>query len=230
VATNTIGTLNVLRASLAEAVARVVHTSTSEVYGTARYVPMDEDHPLQAQSPYAATKIAADKLAESFHLSFALPVATVRPFNTYGPRQSARAVIPTILTQLAAGADQLKLGSLAPIRDFTYVKDTVRGFLAVAQAEATVGQVTNLGTGTGISVQDLFDTCCQVAGRQAELAIDDQRVRPANSEVLRLICANGKALELTGWQPSFTLRDGLADTYAYIRDHIDLYHPERYAL
>lgn len=226
--TNVVGTLNVLQACVAEKVERLVHTSTSEVYGTARYVPIDEEHPLQGQSPYAATKIGADKLVESFYLSYGTPVVTVRPFNTYGPRQSARAIIPAILSQIAAGHDTLRLGSLEPVRDFTYVTDTVRGFLAIAESTETIGQVTNIGSGEGISIRQLVDACCEVAGRRAAVVLDEPRVRPEKSEVMQLVCDNRKATRAR-WAPEVTLEEGLAETFRFIQSHTFLYDATRHA-
>jgi NAD dependent epimerase/dehydratase len=230
VATNVVGTLNILQACRDLGTEKIVHTSTSETYGTAQYVPIDEKHPLQGQSPYAASKIGADKLAESFHLSFGTPVATLRPFNTYGPRQSARAVIPTIVSQLAAGRHTLRLGSLEPVRDLTFAQDTAAAFLAVAESPKTVGEVVNAGTGAGISVGDLARLIADVMGVEAGIERDASRVRPEKSEVLRLICSADKIRALAGWTPKTALRDGLARTAAYIREHLDLYKPEIYNL
>lgn len=207
--TNVKGTLNVVQAARELGVERVVHTSTSEVYGTAQFVPITEEHPLQGQSPYAATKIGADQIANSFHSSFQTPVATIRPFNTYGPRQSARAVIPTIITQLAAGGCELKLGALHPTRDFNYVHDVVRGFVAVAQCDAAVGRVINIGSGHEISIRETALLIAELMGRQVSLVNDEQRVRPANSEVERLVADNTRARDLTGWSPVYQGREGL---------------------
>jgi NAD dependent epimerase/dehydratase len=226
--TNIVGTLNILQASRDLGVEKIVHTSSSETYGTARYVPIDENHPPQGQSPYAASKIGADKIAESFYLSFETPVATLRPFNTYGPRQSARAVIPTIISQLAAGAKQIRLGSLDPVRDLTFVKDTAAAFLAAAESPNTVGQVVNCGTGKGISVGELAGLIIEVMGVKAEVVCDKARIRPDKSEVMRLICAADKMKQLTGWQPRTALRDGLAETAVYIRGHLEWYKPDIY--
>lgn len=228
VETNVLGTLHVLQASRDAEVSRILHTSTSEVYGTARHVPMDEAHPLQAQSPYAASKIGADKLAESFHASFGLPVSTVRPFNTFGPRQSARAIIPTVLRQLEEGVPALKLGSLDPVRDFTFVKDTVRGFLAIAECEATVGEVTNVGSGREISIGQLVDLCCELVGHRPTVVTEEERVRPEKSEVMRLLCDNEKVKNLTDWSPEVTLRDGLAATLRFVREEGSMHDPRRY--
>jgi len=226
--TNVVGTLNVLQACRDLGVEKIVHTSTSETYGTAQYVPIDETHPLQGQSPYSASKIGADKIAESFHLSFGTPVATLRPFNTYGPRQSARAVIPAIMSQLAAGAEQIRLGSLDPVRDLTYVDDTAAAFMAVAESPRTLGQVVNSGTGRGTSIGDLARLIMEVMGVKAEIVCDEARIRPDKSEVLRLIAGTDRIRELTGWQPSVPLPDGLAETAKYVRAHLDLYKPDIY--
>lgn len=212
--TNGRGTLNVLEAARELGTPRVVHTSTSEVYGTARTVPISESHPLQAQSPYSASKVAADKLAESYHLSFGLPVVTLRPFNTYGPRQSARAVIPTIVSQIAAGERVIKLGALDPTRDFTFVGDTAAAFIAVAgaRADAVVGEVLNAGSGQEISVGDLVLKIAEVMGEQVEVIQDATRLRPEASEVRRLVCDNTALREATGWRPCTSLRQGLGKT------------------
>jgi UDP-glucose 4-epimerase len=228
--TNVRGTLNVLQAARDAAGPRVVITSTSEVYGTAVYTPMDEKHPLQAQSPYSASKIAADKLAESYHLSFGLPVVTVRPFNTYGPRQSARAVIPTIVSQVLAGGDTLRLGSLDPVRDLTYVGDTVRGFLRAGLAERAVGQVINLGTGHGISVGELARAIMQIAGRKLAIVADADRVRPPASEVQLLVAKTERARDVLGWEPRVPLADGLKRVVDYISGNMAAYRVGTYAV
>lgn len=217
VATNVQGTLNVLEACRRHRVRKLVHTSTSEVYGTARFVPITEEHPLQAQSPYAATKVAADQLALSFEKSFGLPVAICRPFNTYGPRQSARAVIPSIVSQLLQGRPRLKIGSTAPVRDFNFVTDTVGGFLAIAGAKAAVGEVINIGSGRGVTVGATARLLMKLTGRRVPILTDRARMRPERSEVMRLICGNKKALRLTGWKPRVGLEQGLARTVAYVR-------------
>lgn len=206
--TNIKGTLNVLQAARDLGVGRVIHTSTSEVYGTARFVPITEDHPLQGQSPYSATKIAADQLALSFHASFGTPVVVVRPFNTYGPRQSARAVLPTIITQLAAGKRQIKLGAVSPTRDFNYIADTVAGFVAALSAERAVGEVVNVGSGYEISIRDAACTIGEVMGRTFEIVTDEDRLRPARSEVERLWAGNDKARDILGWTPQYGGLDG----------------------
>jgi len=226
--TNVLGTLNVLEACLRAKVRKVVHTSTSEVYGTARTVPIDEGHPLVGQSPYSASKIGADHLAESFHRSFGLPVATARPFNTFGPRQSARAVIPTIVTQLLSGAPRLTLGSLEPVRDFNFVADTVAGFLAVAAAPATVGQVVNIGSGRGVTVRETADLAMRLVGRQVPYAQDRVRVRPKNSEVFKLLCDARKAKKLAGWGPRYSLEQGLVQTIGYLKGRLSDYKPTLY--
>jgi NAD dependent epimerase/dehydratase len=229
VATNVSGTLNVLEAVRDLGVARMVHTSTSETYGTARYTPIDEEHPLQPQSPYSASKIGADCLAESFYRSFGTPVATIRPFNTYGPRQSARAVIPTIAAQVVAGRTKIALGDLRPVRDLTYVSDTARGFLAVAGAEACLGQVTNVGNGKGIAIGDLARLIAEVAGRpDIEIVEDGDRLRPAKSEVFELIAGTGRARERCGWEPRVGLREGVARVIEYVRENIHRFDVDRY--
>jgi NAD dependent epimerase/dehydratase len=228
--TNVRGTLNVLQAAREADVQKIVVTSTSEVYGTACYTPMDEKHPLQAQSPYSASKIAADKLAESHHLSFGLPVVTVRPFNTYGPRQSARAVIPTIVSQVLAGGDALRLGSLEPVRDLTYVEDTVRGFLRAGVSEQAVGQVINLGTGQGISIGDLAQIIMQIVGRKLPIVADADRVRPQGSEVRLLIAKTERARDLLGWEPEVSLTEGLKRVIEYISANMVAYRVGSYAV
>jgi NAD dependent epimerase/dehydratase len=226
--TNVVGTLNILQACRDLGVEKIVHTSTSETYGTAQYVPIDEKHPLQGQSPYSASKIGADKIAESFFLSFGTPVATLRPFNTYGPRQSARAVIPTIISQIAAGRRKVRLGALDPVRDLTFAEDTAAAFLAVAESPKTVGEVVNSGSGKGISVGDLANLIIEVMEAEVEVACDETRLRPKKSEVLRLVCAADRIRALAGWVPRVSLRDGLARTADYVRAHMDLYKPEIY--
>jgi NAD dependent epimerase/dehydratase len=230
--TNAGGTLNVLEAVRAHRTPRLVHTSTSEVYGTAVRVPIDEDHPLQAQSPYSATKVAADKLAESYHASFEVPVVTLRPFNTYGPRQSARAVIPTIITQLAAGREEVALGALEPTRDLVYAADTARAFIAAATApaDAVVGRVLNAGTGREISIGDLAALIASLMGRPLRLREEAERLRPAASEVLRLLADASRLRELTGWAPTMSLEDGLAVTIDWFTREENLagYRTERF--
>jgi NAD dependent epimerase/dehydratase len=228
VETNIQGTLNVLQASLDEQVEKIINTSTSEVYGTAKYVPIDEVHPLNAQSPYAATKIAADKLAESYYLTFGLPVATIRPFNTFGPRQSARAVIPTVLTQLISGVKAINIGSLAPVRDFNYVKDTAKGFMAIAESENTVGEVTNIGSGIGITIGELLEKCFHLLGQRPEIISDDRRMRPVNSDIMRLVCNSKKAKKIAKWIPEFSLKEGLIKTIEFIEENPCLYNSDSY--
>lgn len=227
---NVVGTLNILEACRDVGVGRLVHTSTSETYGTAQYVPIDEKHPLHAQSPYAATKVAADQLAYSYYASFQAPVVIVRPFNTYGPRQSMRAVIPTIIAQALAG-DRLKLGSLTPVRDFLYVKDTARGFLAAATAnESVLGEVLNLGTGAGVTIGEVVDRVAKRLGKKLNVTTSDDRLRPEKSEVLQLLCSAEKTKRLTGWTPTVDLDAGLAETIAWIEKHQDKYRPQEYAV
>ena len=228
VRTNVEGTVNVLEAARAAGAATVVHTSTSEVYGTAQRVPIDEDHPLQGQSPYSASKIGADKLAESFHRAYELPVVTVRPFNTYGPRQSARAVIPTIITQALAGRP-VRLGATTPTRDLTFATDTARGFMAAAAAaDRAAGQVLNLGVGEEISIGDLAVKIGELLGGDLEIEHDSQRDRPVASEVERLLSDNSRMRELTGWQPEVSLDEGLRATIEYLREHLHRYRPDLY--
>lgn len=232
-ATNAGGTLNVLEAARALGTTRVIHTSTSEVYGTALTVPIAETHPLQAQSPYSASKIAADKLAESYHLSFELPVVTVRPFNTYGPRQSARAVIPTTISQIAAGKREILLGALDPTRDFNFVTDTVNAFIAVLEADDSVlGQTYNAGSGTEISIADLVTLIAEVMDREVEVKLDPQRIRPSGSEVMRLVCDSTALQHATSWKPQHSLADGLAHTAAWFCDPANLaaYRTDRYTI
>jgi dTDP-glucose 4,6-dehydratase len=232
--TNIGGTLNVLQAARDLGVEKVICTSTSEVYGTAQFVPITEEHPLNAQSPYAATKIGADQLALSFQRSFGMPVGVLRPFNTYGPRQSARAVIPTIAGQIAKGARQIKLGALHPTRDFTYVGDTARGFIQAAECDACIGRVTNIGAGFEISIGDTVALLAEVMGADVEIISDDQRMRPAESEVERLFAGTQAAVDLFGWNPEHGGREGfgrgLAKTAAWFSDPANLaaYKMDRY--
>lgn len=229
VQTNIIGTLNVLQMALDNDVERVVHTSTSEVYGTAQYVPIDEKHPLQGQSPYSASKIGADKLAESFSLSFSLPVVTVRPFNTYGPRQSARAIIPTVITQCLTG-NTVRLGNLSPTRDLNYVSDTVNGFLMAAESEQAIGRTVNLGGGQEISIGNLAKRIAQLIEKDITVISDEQRIRPKGSEVERLLADNRLASELIGWQPTTSLDQGLQNTIAWISENLNAFRPGSYAV
>ena len=210
--TNIKGTLNICQAALENDVSRVVHTSTSEVYGTAQYVPIDENHPLQAQSPYSATKIAADAMAMSFFNAFNLPLTIARPFNTYGPRQSARAVIPTIITQIANGVRQIKLGDVSPTRDFNFVTDTCLGFLALARCDKAIGQTLNIGSGTEVSIADTLNLIKELMQSDVEFITDEERFRPEKSEVFRLCCDNTLIRELTGFEPRHSLREGLQET------------------
>jgi NAD dependent epimerase/dehydratase len=227
--TNIMGTLNVLMAVRDLWIRRVVHTSTSEVYGTAQYVPIDEQHPLQGQSPYSASKIGADKIAESFYRSFNVPVVTIRPFNTYGPRQSARAVIPTIITQ-ALTKDEVHLGSLDPSRDFTFVLDTVDGFLRGAQADGVLGEEINLGNDATITIGELCEVIFSILGKSPKIVTEAQRKRPEKSEVLRLQASYKKAQSLIGWEPRVSLAMGLRKTIEWISVHLDLYKPDQYTV
>ncbi len=229
VAVNCTGTLNLLEAARRARVERFVHTSTSETYGTAQYTPIDERHPQRGQSPYSASKIAADKLVESYHLSFGVPAAIIRPFNTYGPRQSARAVIPTIISQGLDG-DVIRLGLLTPRRDLTYVQDTVAGFIKIAEQAAAVGEVINVGSGAAVSIGEVADLVIGLLGGHKRVMHDEARVRPPASEVMELLCDNRKAQALLGWQPQVSLEQGLTETIKFIRDHRDRYKPEAYNL
>jgi len=229
VSTNVNGTLNVLEASRRHSVSRVVHTSTSETYGTAQYVPIDEKHPLVGQSPYSASKIGADKMAESFWLSFETPVTIVRPFNTYGPRQSMRAIIPTIIVQALLNG-KLKLGNLDPVRDLTFVSDTARGFIAAAKSDKTLGETLNLGVGEGPSIGELVEKISKLLGCDLPVTQDKQRVRPSGSEVTRLISDNSKALKLMDWSPSVDLDTGLQRVIEYIKENLEEYKGDIYAV
>lgn len=226
--TNIKGTLNVLQAARELGNIRTLVTSTSEVYGTAQYVPIDEKHPFQGQSPYSATKIGADRLAESFFRSFDLPVTIVRPFNTYGPRQSARAVIPTIITQLLCGYKEIKLGSLAPTRDFNYVKDTANGFIAMYESDQTIGQEINIATQSEISIGQLAEELIRQINTKAKIVCDEQRKRPIMSEVNRLLGANEKIKQLTTWQPQYTFKEGIAETIEFFRNNLSKYKADIY--
>ena len=228
--TNIKGTLNVLNAARELGTRRVMVTSTSEVYGTAIYVPIDEKHPYQGQSPYSATKIDADRLAESFYRSFDLPVSIVRPFNTYGPRQSGRAVIPTIISQLLAGQDEIKLGKLSPTRDFNYVKDTAAGFMAIADCDAAIGRELNIATGVEHSIGDLANELIAQINPKAKIVCEEERLRPEKSEVNRLLGDATQLRQLTGWAPRYTFEEGLAETIAFIRDNLDSYKVGQYIL
>jgi dTDP-glucose 4,6-dehydratase len=226
--TNIKGTLNVLQAARKLETKRVLVTSTSEVYGTAQYVPIDEKHPFQGQSPYSATKIGADRLAESFYRSFNLPVTIVRPFNTYGPRQSARAVIPTIITQLISGKTEIKLGSLSPTRDFNYVKDTVNGFISIYESDRTIGEEINIATQKEISIGELADELIRQINPNAKIICDEERLRPEKSEVNRLLGCNEKILRLTNWRPRVTIEEGLQYTIEFLKENLDKYKVDLY--
>ncbi|MGB3112441.1 MAG: GDP-mannose 4,6-dehydratase, partial [Candidatus Omnitrophota bacterium] len=228
--TNVKGTLNILQAARESNVSKVLITSTSEVYGTAKYTPIDENHPFQGQSPYSATKISADRIAESFYRAFDMPVTIVRPFNTYGPRQSARAIIPTVIVQLLSGMKEIKLGSLHPTRDMTYVKDTVNGFIRIARSDKTIGEEINIATQTEISIGDLTGKIVDMIDPKARIMCDGSRVRPPKSEVERLLGSNEKIKRLTGWTPEYTLERGLEETIRWFRDSekLDLYKADIY--
>ncbi len=228
--TNIKGTLNVLQAARDLSTKRLLVTSTSEVYGTAKYVPIDENHPYQGQSPYSATKIGADRLAESFYRSFDLPVSIVRPFNTYGPRQSGRAVIPTIITQLLAGKEEIHLGSLTPTRDFNYVKDTAAGFMAIANCEKAIGQEINIATGREISIGDLANELIRQINPNARIVCEEERLRPEKSEVNRLLGSAEKLRSLTDWAPAYTFEQGLAETITWLRGNLENYRSDIYVV
>ncbi len=225
--TNVLGTLNVLNAALENEIERVVHTSTSEVYGTARYVPINEEHPLQGQSPYSASKIGADKIAESYYRTYDLPVSTIRPFNTYGPRQSARAIIPSLIAQVLT-TDEVHVGALHPTRDFTFVLDTVRGFASVASTPATIGTVVNIGSNFEVSIGDLVHRIIALCGREVEVIQDTERMRPDKSEVERLWCDNSRARDLLGWEPTIGLDQGLVSTIEWMKDSLHRFKPALY--
>lgn len=226
--TNVIGTYNILQAAKELKTEKILVTSTSETYGTAQYVPIDENHPMVGQSPYSATKIAADQLAISYYRSFNLPVKIVRPFNTYGPRQSARAIIPTVITQILSGKTELNLGNLTPTRDLTFVKDTCKGFYEIFNAEALFGEITNIGMSDEISVGDLANKIAGLLNTNVIINSDNQRVRPQNSEVERLFCDNKKILKYTNWKPDYNLEKGLVETIEWLKNNISLYKPELY--
>ena len=226
--TNIKGTLNVLQAAKKHETSRILVTSTSEVYGTAQYVPIDEKHPFQGQSPYSATKIGADRLAESFYRSFDMPISIVRPFNTYGPRQSARAVIPTIITQLLAGKEEIKLGSLTPTRDFNYVKDTANGFIEIAKSYKTIGEEINIATQQEISIGDLANEIISQINPNVKIVSDDERLRPEKSEVNRLLGSNAKIKELTNWSQNYTFKQGIYDTIEWIKENMSAYKTDIY--
>ena len=222
--TNVTGTLNICQAAKDNGCEKVIHTSTSDVYGTALYVPIDEKHPLQPQSPYSASKIGADNMALSFYNAFDLPLVVARPFNTYGPRQSARAVIPTIISQIAAGADQIMVGDLTPTRDFNFVKDTCKGFVALAKSDKVIGEVVNIGSNFEISIQDTFELIKNIMGSNVDFVLDPQRIRPEKSEVQRLWCNNQKLIELTGFSPNYTIESGLRETIEWFSKKENLKH------
>lgn len=228
--TNVKGTLNICQAARDEGVGRLLITSTSEVYGTARYVPIDEKHPRQPQSPYSASKIGADAIAMSFRNAFDLPLTVVRPFNTYGPRQSARAIIPTVITQIASGMKEIRVGDLTPTRDFNFVEDTARGFIAIAKSEKTIGEEVNIATGTEVSMQQTLEMIAEVMNADVKFVRDEARIRPSNSEVFRLCGDNTKIKALTDWRPQVTLREGLTRTADWFRTHMAGYKPQIYNL
>ena len=228
--TNVIGTAHILDACLAEdTLEKIIHTSTSEVYGTAQYVPIDEKHPLQAQSPYAASKIAADKLAESYYLSFGLPVTTIRPFNTFGPRQSLRAIIPTILSQ-AIESDKIRLGNIKPRRDFLYVRDTVRGFIQLGKCDEALGEVVNIGAGEDISIGELAKKILRLVGKKGEIEVEERRIRPEKSEVMQLLSDTQLAKKLFDWSPLYTLEDGLRETIEWYQKNLSRFTVGSYPL
>ena len=226
---NALGTLNILLAARDAKVEKIITTSTSEVYGTAIYAPINEEHPLQAQSLYSASKISADKIAESFYKTYNMPVAVIRPFNTYGPRQSARAIIPTIIIQ-ALKKKEIKIGSLSPRRDLNYVSDTVNGFIKIAESEKSIGQVINIGTGKDISIGELTQTILSIMSKDIKVISTEKRKRPEKSEVMQLLCDNQKAKKLIGWQPQVSLKEGLSKTIEWIEAHPEYYHPDKYQI
>lgn len=229
VRTNVEGTTNILEACREEKnIEKIVHTSTSETYGTALYVPIDEKHPMQGQSPYSASKIGADKMAESFYKSFNLPIATIRPFNTYGPRQSARAVIPTIISQILAGKREIKLGSLTPTRDFNYVKDTAEAFIKIAESDKTIGEVINAGSNYEITIGDTVKKIIKLIGHDVKILCDEERIRPEKSEVNRLWADNTKIKNLTEWTPKYSIDEGLAETIQWIKNNMQYFKTDIY--
>lgn len=228
VRTNVEGTVNVLEACRNHDVQKIIHTSTSETYGTALYVPIDEKHPMQGQSPYSASKIGADKMAESFYRSFNMPIATIRPFNTYGPRQSARAVIPTIISQILSGKNEIKLGSLTPTRDFNYVKDTAEAFVKIAESDRTIGEVINAGSNYEITIGDTVKKIIDIIGKDVKIICDEERLRPEKSEVNRLWADNTKIKELTNWTPNYSIDRGLEETIKWIKENMKYYKPDIY--
>jgi len=229
IATNISGTLNILEASrVNKNIKKIIHTSTSETYGTAKYTPINEDHPLQGQSPYSASKIGADKLVESYYASFNTPVTTIRPFNAYGPRQSDRAIIPTVMSQISAGSSVITIGSLDPVRDFTFVKDTVQGFIKIAESDESIGRVINIGNGKGITIGELVDVIQNINGTNLEIVTDNTRIRPKKSEVFELIADNAEAKKLIGWEPKITLLEGLTETNEYVMSNISNFNTKTY--
>ena len=228
--TNIRGTVNICQSAKDNKVNRIIHTSTSEVYGTAKYVPIDENHPLQAQSPYSASKIASDAMSKSFFNTYDLPITIARPFNTYGPRQSARAVIPTIISQLSKGKKEINIGDLSPTRDFTYVEDTCRGLLALAESDKTIGETINIGSNTEISIEELLDLIKELMGVESKANVDKKRLRPKNSEVFRLVCDNKKLIELTNFKPTIDINEGLKRTIKWFskEENLKLYKTDIY--
>ena len=227
---NIIGTLNVLQACLDNGTEKIVHTSTSETYGTAEYTPIDEGHPLKGQSPYSATKIAADKLAESYYRSFGLPVAIIRPFNTFGPRQSARAIIPAIISQ-ALTKKEIHIGSLSPVRDLNYVKDTVNGFIEIGESGKSTGEVINIGRGSGITIKEVLEKILEIKGKEdMPVIVEENKVRPEKSEVMELICNNTKAEKLLAWKPEYSIEEGLEETIKWMQKNINLYKSDIYVI
>lgn len=230
VSANITGTLNMLEAARNQNVGKLLVTSTSETYGTALYAPIDEKHPLQGQSPYSATKIGADKIAESYYLSFGLPVCIFRPFNTFGPRQSTRAVIPTIISQVLSDSSEIRLGSLDPVRDMLYVKDTARGYMLAALEETTVGEVISVGTGRGVTIGEIVNIVQKLAGTSKPVIAENQRVRPEKSEVMKLICDYSKAKKLLGWEPQISLEEGLSEVINFMKENQPEFNPSKYAI
>lgn len=227
--TNVLGTINLLEAAKLAHVKRFVHTSTSEVYGTAKYSPIDEKHPMQPQSPYSASKIGADQAVLSYYFSFGLPVTIIRPFNNFGPRQSARAVIPTIITQLLSPKiKKVKLGSITPVRDYIFVKDTVEAFITASLSPKTIGEIVNVGIGKGYSIGEIYKLISKLTGVKKAIQLDKNRIRPTKSEVWKLVCDNNKIRKLTGWEPKISIEDGLIQTIEWIRDNLSKYKPEIY--
>lgn len=227
---NVEGTLNVAEACRSEGIRRLVHTSTSETYGTAQYTPIDEKHPLKGQSPYSASKIGGDKVVESYNLSFDLPAVTLRPFNTYGPRQSARAIVPTIITQLLSDSEDIKLGDLTPVRDLNFVRDTANAFLTVAEHDPCIGHTINAGSGTAYSIAEVVETLMKLTGRHKKIVSDNDRLRPPKSEVYKLLADASLLTKLTGWKPEWNIERGLQETISFIKSHMDKFEVGKYAL